>query len=228
MISLLCPTRKRPDQLRRMVDSMKKTIHGYSPQVVCYVDDDDRSYDDFDGYGRDVQFIYGPRIVLSNTWNKCAGKSIGDIFGQMNDDIIFKTPGWDHMVEEAFAASKDKILMVHGSDGSGKGTASGIGQFAPHPFVHRRWFEVLGYFTPPFFSSDYGDTWINDLANGIGRREYLPFVVEHMHFIFGKAVSDGTTDDRLLRHSNDNVAGLYKTLAPLREIDIDKLKAAMR
>jgi hypothetical protein len=222
MISVLLPTRKRPGQLHRAIDSAQCSV---PIEFVCYVDSDDDSYHEADFPG--VIFVRGPRIVLSNCWNKCAAVARGEIFCQGNDDIIFRTPGWDRMVEDAFASSEDKILMVHGSDGSDKHNDSGSGKFAPHPFVHRRWFEVLGYFTPPFFSSDYGDSWINDLANGIGRRQYLPFVIEHMHFIFGKAETDSTTSERLTRHSADNVSKLYADLAPLRALDIEKLKAAM-
>jgi hypothetical protein len=226
MISVLIPTRKRPEQLRRVVESLKATVHGYSPQIVAYVDNDDSSYDAFKGYGRDVLFIQGPRIVLSNMWNKCAEAACGDILMQGNDDIIFRTTGWDRIIEEEFAKFSDRIVMVHGSDGSNHD--SGSGHFGPHPFISRQWMEALGYFTAPYFSSDYGDTWLNDLANAIGRRRYVPLVVEHMHYIFGKAETDQTTSERLERHSQDNVAQLYSDLAALREIDIEKLKAAMR
>lgn len=224
MISVLIPTRQRPRELLRTIESARATAT-VTPEFICYVDDDDRSYDSPHFYA--TKFVHGPRVVLSNTWNKCAAAARGDIFMQGNDDIVFRTSGWDSMVEEAFAQSSDKILMVHGSDGS-RGYASGEGGFGPHPFVHRRWFEILGYFTPAYFSSDYGDTWINELANAVGRRRYIPFIIEHMHYCFGKAQQDATTSERLERHSRDDVERLYKNLAPLREVDIEKLKAAMR
>lgn len=224
VISLLCPTRKRPAQLKRMVESALSTATT-APEIVCYVDNDDDSYDV--GF-ESVYFVRGPRIVVTNCWNKCAGVANGEIFCQANDDIIFRTRGWDQMVETEFSKVPDRILMVHGSDGSDKSHESSNGQFGVHPFVHRRWFETLGYFIVPFFSSDYGDTWVNDLANAIGRRHYLPFIIEHMHYLFGKAEMDENTRERLQRHSRDNVEQLYRDLLPLREIDIDKLKAAMR
>lgn len=224
MISLLCPTRKRPHELLRMVDSVRLTST-VTPEIICYVDEDDPSYNSRHFYG--TKFIHGPRIVLSNTWNKCAEAATGEILGQMNDDVIFRTRGWDLDVENEFAKWPDKIVLVHGSDGSDRPSGD-RGAFGPHPFVHRRWMEKLGYFTPPYFSSDYGDTWVNHLADVLGRRRYLPFVIEHMHFWFGKAPQDETTNDRLERHSADNVGELYNGLAPLREIDIEKLKAAMR
>ncbi len=235
MISLLIPTRKRPAGIRRVVESARATAKGQF-EMVFYIDNDDPESRDVvqgqiigeTGAHGIVRYLCGPRIVLSNTWNKCAEIAIGDIFGQMNDDIAFRTPGWDVMVEDAFAGCADKILMVHGSDGSNAGYASGADGFGPHGFCHRRWYETLGYFTPPFYSSDFGDTHLNELASAIGRRRHLPFVIEHLHFIFGKAEVDQTTSDRLARHSADNVEQLYRDLAPLRQLDIEKLKAAMR
>lgn len=223
MISLLCPTRKRPDGLARMVESVRATARK-NIEIVCYVDDDDNSYDALEVAS--IKFIHGPRIVLSNMWNKCAEVANGEILGQMNDDIIFRTGGWDLDVENEFAKWRDRIVLVHGSDGTELPSGS-KGKFGPHPFVHRKWVETLGYFTAPFFSSDYGDTHLNDLANAIGRRRYLPFVIEHMHFWLGKGPQDQTSNDRLERHSRDNVDQLYKDLAPLREVDIEKLKAVM-
>lgn len=224
MISILIPTRKRPEQLRTVIESAMRTAMA-EPEFVCYVDSDDRSYE-LEDFGH-AKFVHGPRIILSNMWNKCAAAARGDIFLQGNDDIIFRTEGWDKQVEAEFAKYPDRIVMVHGSDGGNCGHASSNGGFGPHPFVHRRWFETLGYVTPPFFSSDFGDTWINELANAIDRRKYLPFVIEHMHILFGKAYADETTDDRLARHTADDCSKLYNHLAPLREIDINKLKAAM-
>lgn len=225
MISVLIPTRKRREGLLRAIESCRAT-ETYPTEIVAYVDEDDaQSYADINL--PNVQFIIGPRIILSNCWNKCATAAKGDILMQGNDDIVFRTQSWDVMVEHAFERCADRILMVHGSDGS-QGHNSSIGLFGPHPFVHRNWVDALDYFTAPYFSSDYGDSWINDLANGIGRRQFIPFVIEHLHFIFGKAAQDETTNERLMRHSADNVSQLYQDLAPLRALDIEKLQAAMR
>jgi len=229
MISILIPTRGRRRGLERAVRSAPaKADNRDYLEFIAYVDQDDTlTYFNFnEEFNLDIRFLVGPRIVLSNTWNKCAQKANGEILGQMNDDIYFRTPGWDGLVYKEFEKYPDKILMVHGNDGSSQ--ASGTGGFGSHPFVSRRWYEVLGYITPPFFSSDFGDTWIGHLADAIGRRHYLPFVIEYLHPFFGKAEEDETFRQRIVRHSNDNVERLYRDLAPLREIDIDKLKLAMR
>lgn len=224
MISILCPTRNRPNEFRRMYDSIAATASGNIVEIVAYVDEDDvLSPPLLASIG--VRYKVGPRWTLSRLWNECLSLTVGEIFLQGNDDIIFRTKNWDRMVEQAFAECEDKILMVHGNDGAAQGD-----RFGPHPFVHRRWVEALGYITPPWFSSDYGDTWINDLANALGRRKYLPFVVEHMHFLFGKALVDKTTADRLERHSADRPEQLYCSPAMVarRAEDVEKLRALMK
>lgn len=211
MISILCPTRKRPEMFARMVNSARSTATG-NVEVVAYIDDDDDSA--YIPSCADV-VIRGPRIILTQCWNECAEVAHGDIFMQSNDDVVFETKGWDQTVENAFAECPDKILMVHGDDQFCQG-ASG----AAHPFVHRRWFELLGYFIPPYFSSDFGDSWVNELANALDRRRYLPFVVKHLH-----GVDDETTRERLARHEKDNPSKIYADLAQQRAIDIEKLRS---
>ena len=86
--------------------------------------------------------------------------------------------------------------------------------------------ETVGYFTAPYFSCDYGDTWINDLADRIGRRVYLPDVVtEHLHPGVGKAPFDKTHEERVLRGQQDNVVGLWESLEAERAADAAKLQA---
>lgn len=220
MISVLLPTRKRYEQLARMTESLFKTAKN-PVEVVIYADEDDLD-SALKAKQLGIKFVIGPRITLSQCWNEAARLATGDIFMQGNDDIIFKTPAWDETIEGEFSKSSDKILLVHGGDGGNCKE-----NFGPHPFVHRRWFNILGYFTPPYFSSDYGDTWVNDVANMIGRRKYVPIEVEHRHFLYNKAEVDSTTIERLTRGGADNVEKLYSDLLPERESDARKLKAML-
>lgn len=222
MISLLLPTRKRPDSLRRMVESARATATN-PPEIVCYVDNDDPETADLCESELFVKFIQGSRILLTDMWNKCLPLATGDIFGQLNDDVVFRTPGWDQQVEEAFRTVPDKILLAHGDDGGN----FYHGTFGPHSFVSRRWVEALGYFIAPFYSSDYGDTTLCDTADLIGRRKFLPFVIEHLHLFYGKAGLDQTTQDRLDNHWFDGVDQLYPLLEFKRERDAEKLRKLM-
>jgi len=221
MISLLCPTRNRPDNVRRLMRTARTTAADpFSLEFVFYCDDDAPLPDDIkDQVG--VVTITGPRIVLSAMWNACAGQSSGDILMQAADDIVFSTPGWDSAVRAEFEKVPDRILLVHGHDpiqGGGLGT---------HSFLHRRWVETVGYFNPPYFSCDWMDTWINDLADRVGRRVYLPDVlIDHLHPSRGYGW-DATYQDKAERGQRDNVVALYASLEAERAADAEKLRAAM-
>lgn len=226
MISILTPTRGRPEEYLRMVESAVQTAaDNLAIEFISYHDDDDPTWDDYinpRGYHR-VTMFRGPRIVLTDCWNKCLPFATGDILMQANDDIIFRTPGWDKMVEGAFAQSLDKFLMVYGDD-----LGMHHGCFGPHPFVHRRWLDITGgWMIPPYFWSECGDTWLNDVFQGVDRRVYIPFVVEHMHWEFKKAELDQTYRDRLKNHQTTNPYHEYEFRAPERIAQVEKMRALL-
>lgn len=222
MISLLVPTRGRPDGLWNLLLSAYETAtHPKRIEIVAYVDDDDPDREEY--FENDhVKWVLGPRIVLSEMWNKCYEAASGEILMHCGDDIVFRTAGWDAIVREKFDEYEDKIVIVHGDDVSPNTDA-----LATHGFLHRRWVETVGYFVPPYFSSDWNDVWLTEVADEIGRRVKVPIVTEHMHYSFGKADRDQNTNDREERGLRDDVVGLYKRTAKERRNDAAKLRKVM-
>lgn len=222
-ISILVPTRGRPANVQRLVNSAY-TTSALPPQFIFYVDEDDPRRDEtvHAAVTAGATITIGPRIVLSEMWNRCAELATNDIMMHCGDDIVFRTSGWDTVVLDAFSRFPDKLILVHGDDGYQRE------RIATHGFYHRNWVETLGYFVPPYFSSDYNDLWLTEVADAIGRRLYLPHVyTEHMHPSAGKGELDQTHIDRLARHNEDNVAGLYASLAQRRIEDAGKLRDAI-
>lgn len=223
-ISILLPSRGRPTDFLRMLQSALRTaVHSRQLEIVAYIDDDDPALSDYLMF-RDhrLHHLVRPRALLSQCWNECYLHASGEIVMHAGDDIVFRTPGWDHMVREAFAASEDKILFVHGDDLGPHGQT-----FGTHGFLHRRWVDEIGYFVPPYFSCDWNDVWLNEVAESLGRRVLLPFVTEHMHYTFGKSERDLTHAEREERGAQDDVVSLYKRLEPQRGQDVRRLKAVM-
>jgi glycosyltransferase involved in cell wall biosynthesis len=218
MISILMPTRNRPKEMKRAIDSARSTAIN-SVEIVLYLDDDSDTVEIPTG----VRYIIGPRIVLSDCWNECAKVARGDILMMFGDDGVFKTNHWDEIIEQAFAQCPDKILMVHGDDGMPQNSNFGV-----FPTIHRRWVDTVGYFVPPVFTGDYPDTWLNDVANSIGRRKRLPYVTEHLHPVWGKAPLDKTYQEKWDRDKALNPAQLYASLAMGRKRDADLLRAVMK
>lgn len=219
-ISILCPTRGRPESMKRLLASIMDTAT-VLPEIVFYIDEDDQlSLNTMNEIGASqVRCVIGERITLSKMWNRCADVATGEILMQCGDDIVFKTNGWDDQVRRAFAAFPDRLVFVHGDDGVYKE------RFGTHGFLHRNWVETVGYMSPPYFSSDFADTWLNEVSNRLNRRIYLPFVTEHMHPLAGKGTWDKTHKERLERGKQDNVEQKYAELAPEREENIERLAA---
>lgn len=206
-----------------MVDSARDTATE-DIEVVCYVDTDEPRLSEYRGL--DVKLFTTPRTTLSKYWNMACERATGDIFMHCGDDLIFRTHGWDEMVKNKFEEYPDRIVFVHGNDGHpDKDRAKGFGT---HGFLHKNWVDAVGYFVPPHFSSDYNDTWLNDVSEMIHRKAYVPILTEHMHPAFQKGELDKTHQERIIRHQTDNVDQLYSQTIDERRKDAEKLRKVMR
>lgn len=255
MISLMTPSRGRPESLKRMAHSARATA-ARRIEIIVWLDVDDPALTDNIRVCREEKILYqlGPRNILhSSRWDKCLPLATGDLLAHANDDIVFRTPGWDETVEDFFAASEDKLWVVGGDDEYLHSET-----LAPHPIVHRRWFEILGYVIPPYFDAEWGDTWVSDLANRVGRLKFLPFICEHMHFsrtdklvcpkcgrddanasvadgtfcnacghLWGESRMDETARSYLARSQEQNPAQIYIDRELERIADAEKLKARL-
>lgn len=227
-ISLLLPTRQRPDNLLRFYESAMSTAEDPdSVEVVCYIDEDDNSYDHIEF--PNLVKVRGNRkhddiVNLSVMWNKCWNEATGDIFGHMGDDIVFRTIGWDTAVREAINARPGKIAFVWCNDYSDE---SNRNDFGTHGFVHRNWTDVIGRFVPPYFASDYNDTWFNDVSRELNVQTYLHHhVTEHMHYSIGKSEIDQNTRERLDRHASQKPDEIYNSHEKKQERldEVEKLR----
>lgn len=219
MISVLCPTRGRPDSVRRLLDSISATAATQRVEVVFRTDDD--SPLEYPQSERVIE-VRGPRITLSQMWNEAYYASHGEIVMQCGDDIVFRTEAWDLMVRAMFADIPDRIALVYGND-----LLQGR-NLATHGFVHHKWVDQLGYFTPPYFSCDYGDAWLHDLATRVDRLRYIEHMVtEHMHPAAGKAPWDQNHQERRARGDRDKVHEIWGSTVGQRVKDAEKLRELM-
>jgi hypothetical protein len=183
-----------------------------SLELVAYIDNDDPSYSKRKLRTSQVIFVRGPRkhngkVNLSIKWNRCWKKATGDIFMHCGDDIVFRTKGWDTAIREAINARPGKICFAWCNDYSNESQRN---EFGTHGFIHRNWTNVIGRFVPPYFVSDYNDTWFNDVAEKLGVRTYIHnHTIEHMHYSLGKSPMDNNTEERLKRHERDHPDLIY-------------------
>lgn len=223
MFSLLVPTRGRPDSMKRFCDSAWSTAQDSERvEIVFYVDSDDRaSLDYYESVKHDarIKLVVGPRIYLAEAWNVLCRAATYDIVMQTGDDAVFRTQNWDIHVLAEFDKTPDKIVFVYAKDGVQNGKIGTLN------FVHKNWVKAVGYYMPPFFYSDYTDTWLTDVAKRIGRAIYLPDVyIEHLHPAAGKAELDKTHQDRLKKVNQTDWGKIYKALGFKRREDAKRLK----
>jgi hypothetical protein len=236
MISLLVPSRGRPNRCQAMWRSALE--HAADPlrvELLLYLDDDDPTRTAYRAWIRAgdhsrILALDGPRILLTQTWNILLEHATGEILWHGNDDVDFHTDGWDQAVRHAFEAVPDRIALVYPRDGIQNEGLATLG------FLHRHWVDTVGYMIAPYFSSDYGDTWNDDIARMLGRRRYLPDVYcEHLHPVAGKAIGedgrplghqlDQTHRDRVARHGPDGNDQRFLDLLPERQAAAEKLRA---
>lgn len=222
MISILSPTRKRPNHIKNLIQSIHDTADDMSDlELVLYIDEDDNSYDELllEDHGITIKYIKGPKIVISDMWNKCCDIATGPIYHHASDDFLYRSKSWDSLVKQHFENSIDKIILLYGRDGhqdANLGTLS---------FLHENWVKTVGYLVPGFFDVDWCDTWINDVSHGIGRRVYDPNIyTEHLHWNAGKSEVDETYAVRHQMREKDNGWALYVSTEPGRREDMTKLE----
>lgn len=184
MISILTPTRCRPENVRRLVSSALSTADQPTQvELLFYVDSDDETFPT-EVISQNVKVIRGPRMWLSVLQNILYVNCGGDIVMYAGDDLVFKTVGWDTKVRQEFDNSLDKLVLVYPNDVATHGENMAI-----HGFLHRNWIETVGCWVAPGRGSLY-DLWHTDVARKLGRLRYLAEVeIAHVHYRQGSGLA---------------------------------------
>jgi glycosyl transferase/beta-hydroxylase protein BlmF len=231
-IAILTPTRARPGRLDTFIESVYATAS--NPERVFtynYIDEDDprqKAYEDYAAKQHDNSTnLLGETQSVSISWNVLAQYAANhldrpaDILIMGNDDLIYRTPGWDVIVEDESNKFSDDIYCMYMED-----LINGEKHCA-FPIVSKTWYTTLGYFTPGVFNFGYNDTWVFDVAKKVGRTHFIPNAVnEHMHFTTGKSGMDDTynrnrTSDRGNLYEKDKI--IFENTDKDRQVDAEKL-----
>lgn len=213
--SILCPTRGRPSQLRRMINTA--CARSSSPEnlrVLLYVDFDDNSYDDlqFEEFPCIVKVFRGPRVALSMAFNYLACQADTDYLFWSGDDIEFKTSGWEQKLQNALKAFSQELGVSYADD-----CASYEQVYATIGMVNKIWVNTLGFLFTPHLKDNGVDNWLSDVARRIGRLKYVEDVkIEHLQFRQGKSDFDDTYRDRRADHETYDVLEIFWKLEDQR------------
>ena len=193
-ISLLLPTRGRAGLLRRFFDSLLQTTEQLEcVEIVLYVDADDSETEKVTDASLAVSKVVGPPGQTMGRMNRaCYEASRGRHLILMNDDVVFRTPGWDQQVIRTFGEWTDGIGLVYGDD-LDQGAA-----VPTFPILSRTVCEVLGEICPAGYHHLHIESHLFDIFKqlrklGHDRIRYLEGVIfEHMHYVVRKAQWDST------------------------------------
>lgn len=223
MISLLLPTRGRPDMLATMIESAYRLAdHQQELFVKLYIDDDDKPTLDkvieLRKNNKNIEYLVGPRIALSETVNLLYKHlPTTEIIGLGGDDIRFETQGWDTLLINVFEKYPDRILLAYLDDGWIKHN------FASHPFIHKNSIEILGHILPNYLYGEYQDTYLNEIYDLVGRKEKVDGVARHWHYSPGLRNADETDHDKFRRQAEHGSINKFHSERSIRESEAMKL-----
>jgi len=174
---VIVPTRKRPEQCKRLIDSFEKTTD--NAQLMFVIDGDDNSYDGFDWRGHGCGEV-NPRASLTQKLNHTAMNLIDeyDEFMWQGDDHEFITPHWD-----------TKLLEVRKEWGSGwLYTSNGRRSDVPETWtVSKDVIQTLGWYANPALAHYNIDYSIAELGRRSGLIKWVPEVqITHHHYTVDK------------------------------------------
>lgn len=184
MISVVMPSRGRPERARSAIEAMRSTAALVATSIALVVDADDPELEayralSFPTQGPEVATIVlqpadsGDLVRATNTVAlRIAQEDPSAIIGNLGDDHVVRTPGWDRLVADALTepgiAYGDDLLQ---------------GQRLPTaPFISARIVLALGWYFLPTAHHLYVDDVVRELGHRLRLLRYLPdLVIEHVH-----------------------------------------------
>ena len=184
---VLCPSRGRPKAAAATLSSFLATRWDPESRLVFLVDTDDPTRGEYPAGTHRVRggsLGNALREVASDTRVLGTATSIGVI----GDDVRFRTPGWDRMLDDWLTAG---IGIAWGDDGWDHPWPKK--EKASHWWLSRPIVDAMGLCPPTrhYYMDDY---WAQ-LGWASGCARYFPHIlIEHLHPMAGKGEMDPTYD----------------------------------
>lgn len=194
VISVLCPSRGRPDMLRASVASLRDLASDpANVQILVAADPDDQATIDVASELDLFTLVPAARIGYAHLYvyyNLLAMHSGGDWLLLWNDDATMTTQGWDLAIENAPAEALVADLQHNLSPA-----------FVCFPAIRRSLYEALGCYSAP---TPHVDSYLQDIGRALGAVRPVDAHVHHDRPDLTGRTPDATyTDGRSgLRHEH--------------------------
>ena len=231
-ISILCPSRGRPNDLERLIKSVANTAtESGRVEILVYVDDDDPekfnyvmahknlATDPAVGQLLNVDLLIDEPLTTPLLNNILADRAQGNILMIANDDQVFVDKNWDVRIDEEAAKFPDDIYCMWFDEGRYHE------KICTFPILSRKWVDTLGYIEPFLFEHFNCDLWTWQIGQMIGRLNYIPdILVEHLHPDTGKSEADETTERNLKGGRPERDKTIFAKFERYRVLDASLLK----
>jgi len=230
-VSVLAPTRARPHLAVAMAKSLFASAEDPdNVELLVYMDDDDPTTEDglrqfeeaFPEGSQNLVINVGPHEGLGKAWNTLAYMANGRFLSMGNDDLEYKTKGWDTALDRELVKFPDEIVCMFFNDQLNRQRQCAF------PTITRKWYETVNHFTGEYFHFFWHDTWIEHIAKDLGRLHYISdVIVTHHHHKRGN-VRDATVQARVrAAHQSDGKIFMSEELKAERAELAERLKKHM-
>jgi hypothetical protein len=181
---LICPTKERISQFKRMVESFKSTKHYQWTWLYAIIDKNDKMFDEYMSYFSeekgDIDYYINENQTVTQAINHIFRSQIPlfSYYGITNDDFIFRTSSWDLKLIDHKGIAYPNDLCARET-------------MPTHAIVYWGICETLGWLQLPGLTSMYGDFVWKYIGHRLNRLYYhKDVIIEHMHFMNRKAEKD--------------------------------------
>ena len=183
-LSLIVPTRNRPELLHQFLSSIMRSARRPERLEIILVVDDDATCDTTGFPKLKIWQTIGPPGRTMGELNRAGySASHGEHVMLLNDDVVVRTSGWDRTVLACFKRFPDPVALVHVNDTLIRD------YLCTFPILSRAYCELIGGICPADYERYRIDDHIEDVFNilaslGVRRTVYLPDVIfEHCNSV---------------------------------------------
>lgn len=179
MLSVLLPSRGRPELFRRCVDSLRNTSLE-KVEILVYLDNNDPKIDLYirpPCERKNIRFFSGEPLRPAQAIRKLAEFSEGKYMMFLGDDHVFVTNGWDKALRKALP--KDGVGVTYAEEKHGK-----------NPFFTKNFYDLCEIDSR--FQHFGPDTWLVEIAEKLNRSFPVPVIIEHRRIKNGYDLNDDT------------------------------------
>jgi hypothetical protein len=219
----ICPSRKRPERLERLINSWMLTSEGLSTLLIV-IDSDDHSYNDLmkkyiDPIWEITEPAFGSFLHLINS-KAVKYATEYQYIGFMEDDIVFETPRYESKFIKKLQ-ELGKTGIVHGMDGIDKI------KFVSIPVVDSFIIRTLGWFSPPCLKSLWADNFWREMSTALGTyHKFNDVMIRHYHYSRDDNAEKDETSEIVDKNYHLDKEAFYKYLETDFFADMEKLKNA--